>query len=71
MNSVADRFPEDLRHFVDEAKWTYAKTMPQWPHEYIVRERVDEDLFERLVRYIRSNGFEGQFYRKRITYYER
>jgi hypothetical protein len=70
MNSLVDRFPEELRHFVKGAKWTYAKTMPQWPHEYIVRERVDEDLFERLVRHIRSNGFEGQFYRKQITYYE-
>jgi hypothetical protein len=70
MNSVADRFPEALRHFVNEAKWTYAKTMHQWPHEYIVRERVDEELFERLVSHVRSNGFEGQFYHRRFTYYE-
>jgi hypothetical protein len=70
MNGVADCFPEELRSFVNEEQWTFAKTMPRWPHEYMVRERVDEDLFERLVRHIRANGFEGRFYRQRIIYYE-
>ena len=45
-------FPVDLRDFVDSAKWTFAKTMPEWPHEYIVRERVDEELFVTLVQHI-------------------
>ena len=31
--------------------------MPEWPHEYLVRERVDEQLFERTVEHIRSNGY--------------
>ena len=44
--------------------------MPEWPHEYIVRERVDEALFERLVRHIRKHGYEGEFYQKAITYYD-
>ena len=70
MNRVADSFPKELRHFVNEEKWTYAKTMPEWTHEYIVRGRVDEALFERLVLHIRSNGFEGRFYDRKITYYE-
>ena len=61
--------PSELLAFVDETMWTYAKTMPKWPHEYIVRERVDETLFERLVRYIRTHGYEGKFYQKAITYY--
>ena len=63
-------FPEDLRRFVDEERWTYAKTMPDWPHEYLVRERVDRDLFEGTVKHIRANGYEGRFYQKKITYYE-
>jgi len=44
--------------------------MPKWPHEYIVRERVDNELFEQLVKHIRSNGYEGKFYSKNITYYD-
>jgi len=63
-------FPADLRTFVDEQLWTFAKTMPEWPHEYIVRDQVDEELFECLVVHIRSHGYEGRFYEKAITYYE-
>ena len=74
MNRAAKRvnkkLPDDLRNFAREAKWTFAKTMPLWPHEYIVRERVDEKLFEQLVRHIRANGFEGAFYHETFTYFE-
>ena len=61
--------PSELRDFVDTAEWTFAKTMPEWPHEYIVRERVDENLFVRLVKHIRQYGFEGRFYQRVLTYY--
>ena len=60
----------DLRTFVEEQHWTFAKTMREWPHEYIVRDRVDEELFERLAIHIREHGVEGRFYEKVITYYE-
>ena len=70
MMSEAVTLPGALRDFVDTAEWTFAKTMPEWPHEYIVRERVDENLFLRLVRHIRTNGYDGKFYRKSITYYD-
>ena len=50
-----------LREFIDSSQWTFAKTMPEWPHEYIVRERVDENLFVQLVRHIRACGYEGIF----------
>ena len=62
--------PKDSRDFVDSETWTYAKTMPEWPHEYIVRERVDEDLFVQLVEHIRAHGYEGTFYRRKITYFD-
>ena len=67
-SSVA--LPDALREFIDSSQWTFAKTMPEWPHDYIVRERVDENLFAQLVRHIRANGYEGKFYRKSITYYD-
>jgi len=70
LNSTACRFPEDLLRFASEEQWTFAKTMPTWPHEYLVRSRVDEALFERMVKHIRSNGYEGRFYQQKITYYE-
>jgi hypothetical protein len=63
-------FSAHLRAFVDEATWTFATTMPEWPHEYIVRERVDEQLFVDLVRHIRAHGREGRFYEKVLVYFE-
>lgn len=60
-----------LKAFIDESNWTFAKTYAQtWPHEYIVRDRVDESLFLSLVRHIREHGYEGKFYRKPITYFD-
>ena len=70
MNENAKKLPSELQSFVREAKWTFAKTMPEWPHEYIVCERVDGNLFEQLVRHIRTNGYEGAFYEKTYIYFE-
>ncbi|MCG2768304.1 MAG: hypothetical protein ABIK79_04150 [Chloroflexota bacterium] len=62
--------PGVLQEFIDSAHWTFAKTMPLWPHEYIVRGQVDDNLFVRLARHIREHGYEGRFYRMHITYYQ-
>ena len=69
--SAAIAFPAALRDFISITKWTFAKTYAKtWPHEYIVRERVDKNLFLQLVRHIRTNGYEGKFYQKPITYFD-
>jgi hypothetical protein len=47
---------DELKQFINTQNWTFAKTMPTWPHEYIVRERVDEKLFVSLVEHIRQFG---------------
>ncbi len=63
--------PPELKAFMDNTSWTFAKTYAQtWPHEYIVRDRVDEALFLALVSHIREHGYEGWFYRKPITYFD-
>jgi len=41
-----------------------------WPHEYIVRAKVDDNLSDRIVQHIRGNGFEANFYDKLIKYFE-
>jgi hypothetical protein len=70
MNKNPNPLPEDLRNFAREAKWTFAKTIHQWPHEYTLRDRVDEELFDRLVRHIRANGHEEAFYTEKYIYFE-
>ena len=62
-------FPKELKNFIDSVEWTFAKTMPRWPHYYIVRKKVDETLFVRVVEHIRSDGYQGWFYKKPITYF--
>ena len=64
------KLPVRLRRFVDEEKWTFAKTMPEWPHEYLVRDRVDEELFEELIHHIRAHGADQRFYGRRHRYFE-
>ena len=63
-------FNESLKTFINNATWTFAKTMPEWPHEYIVRAKVDENLFIETVMHIRKNGFQSAFYQKILTYFE-
>ena len=67
--SEATRLPSPLREFVDSEEWTFAKTMPEWPHEYLVRDRVDTKLFESLVHHIHEHGTDGRFYRRVLTYF--
>ena len=56
-----------LRHF-----WTFAKTMPQWPHEYVVRKNWQGPIpWENVVVYMREHGVNGWFLgnRKPLRYF--
>ena len=65
------RFPDEIKEFVNNTQWTFAKTYADtWPHHYIVRDRVDEKLFVKTVQHIRRFGYEGRFYKKKITYFD-
>jgi hypothetical protein len=48
----------DARTYVAAVRWQFAKTMPQWPHEYTVREwRPElEEQFLAFVELIRRAG---------------
>jgi len=70
MMSTSIVLPDALREFIDSSQWVFARTMPEWPHEYIVREKDNEKLFLRLVHHIRANGCEGKFYLTSITCYD-
>ena len=60
---------EELREFVRTSSWTFAKTMPQQPHEYTLRARApDENLFERVALDIRQVGYEANYGSATYTY---
>ena len=49
---------DDARKYIAEVRWQFAKTMPQWPHEYtVLRWQPEfEDEFRAFVTLIRSDG---------------
>lgn len=59
---------QEFVEFVDAHPWTFAKTMPQWPHEWTTRDTCrSQDEFTRAVQHIRDAGFNkrwgGRIYR--------
>ncbi len=68
---MSKKWPEALERFIKTEEWTYAKTYAQtWPHEYLVKERVDADMFLDMVRHIRRHGYKAAFYRREYTYFQ-
>jgi hypothetical protein len=63
---------EDFGHFIRNHRWTFARTMPENPHEYTLRRHTTEDLFNAAVRFIREQGqlesFQGKPYK--VLYFE-
>lgn len=52
LNKYLHIYDEDtIRQYVAQCEWTFAKTMPQWPHEYIVKEKcpLTKEQFEHFV----------------------
>ena len=63
-------FSDEVKSFIENSEWIFAKTYAKtWPHEYIVQEQVDDDLFIKLAEHIDSFGHEENFYTKRMTYF--
>jgi hypothetical protein len=47
-------------------KWTFARTMPQWPHEWVRRQKWEGDLpWENVVQYLRDHGRVAYFGKSR------
>lgn len=64
------KFPAELKDFIENAPWIFAKTYADtWPHHYMLRKQVDDNLFVRTVKHIRTYGTEGAFYTKTYLYY--
>ena len=61
---------ETIKHFIDNSYWKFAKSMPQWPHEYVVRSTLNEKDFLEFVQFIRSNGYSKRFNNRVYIYYD-
>ena len=62
---------EKLQNFIKKQNWIFAKTYADtWPHEYIVQEQVDNELFLEFANYIDKFGYEDYFYKMKQTYFK-
>ncbi len=62
---------EQLKKFIKDCNWIFAKTYETtWPHEYIVQENVDNELFLALAHHIDTFGYESYFYTTKQMYYD-
>jgi hypothetical protein len=60
-----------VEDFVDRLTWVFAKTMPEIPHYYVVRDSLskeDQNKFDRFFRYIKKEGYSDTFDSKKYTY---
>lgn len=65
------KLSDDIKQLIETTNWTFAKTYAEtWPHEYIVRKNIDDELFVRFVKHIRNYGYKGWFYKKQISYFD-
>ena len=63
-------FSDEIRSFIETTLWIFAKTYAKtWPHEYIVQEKVDNDLFLKLAQHIDTYGHKKYFYKKKMIYF--
>jgi hypothetical protein len=67
---------DSIERFVGEVAWRFAKTMPLWPHWYVMKawNPGREADFTELVRRIFENGRderwgEGKSYARTVRYY--
>jgi len=62
---------DELKEFIENSTWTFAKTYAAtWPHEYIVQEKVDNELFVKLADHIDTFGYESHFYKMKQVYFD-
>ena len=53
---------DEIRRFIANSRWRFAKSMPEMPHEYTRRADASDDAeFCRFVMHIRQAGYKGKF----------
>ena len=57
------------KDFIKNNSWRFAKTMPEHPHWYVVKESCsDPKAFEQVAIFIRRYGFDRYFFEMLLRY---
>jgi hypothetical protein len=57
----------DVGRLIADARWRFAKSMPDNPHEYTLKEDWEPHLFEEVVKFIRKYGYLARWWGKPYT----
>ncbi len=63
---------DKIKDFILKTDWTFAKTMPDIPHYYVVRDSLsksDKIIFDDFNIFIEKHGYTARFFSKKYTYY--
>jgi hypothetical protein len=61
----------DFLRFAGQAEWRFAKSIPNWPHFYIVEENLpDQAAFRRAKAFVRTSGYDGKFFDMDVFYFD-
>ena len=60
--------PELFQETIEYYEFTFAKTMPEIPHEWLARRQVRSHVWNWLVDAIYTHGVEESFYGKKFKY---
>jgi hypothetical protein len=55
---------DQLREWMEEVPWRYAKSMPRHPHSYTLKKWQDPELFEMVVQTIWDLGYDRSYLRR-------
>ena len=62
---------EQFLRYVDRVQWRFAKSVPNWPHFYIVEEELaDQEDFRAARLFVRESGRDGTFYDLKVRYFD-
>lgn len=68
-----NQLSNQLRQFLENSDWIFAKTMPEIPHKYIVRDSLskkDKEIFDGFDVFIKKNGYPKKFFTKQYIYFD-
>lgn len=70
-NDYDDLSEQEIRDFIQNNFWKFAKTMKHIPHQYCVGETCsDKEMFFRFASHIRKHGYHKNFFKKVYTYFD-
>ena len=62
---------EDFQSFVAQVEWIFAKSIPNWPHFYIVEKDLpDQAAFRAAKTFVKDSGYVGKFFDLDVFYFD-